>query len=163
MDVLEVSQDQILSYLDENSIGFGSYMQQPPTKDISRCILAFLLSWQINLRQFHESEAGYRASFANFIRKRNLTGPMMKILFSILPYDKGNLLSADPVVVDGTSQCFDMFYFTISFHLYQIDLYFLSTLNFEYYSFLDVFYPLCKSRQISNKSNIKQFVMLKCT
>ena len=50
---------------------------------------------------------------------------MMKILFSILPYDKGNLLSADPVVVDGTSQCFDMFYFTISSHLYLIVMYFL--------------------------------------
>ena len=115
MNVLEASQDQILSYLDENSAGFGSYIQQPPSKDISRCILAFLLSWQINLRQFHDSEAGCRAAFANFIRKRNLTGPMMKILFSILPYDKGSLLNADPVVVDGKSKCFGMFCFTIPF------------------------------------------------
>ena len=109
MDVLQASQDQILSYLDENSSGFGSYFVHQPPTDVSRYILAFLLSWQITLRQFRDSEAGHRAAFANFIRKRNLIGPMMTIVFSMLPHDKGHLLSVDPVEVDGKLQSFEAF------------------------------------------------------
>ena len=103
MDVLQANQETTLAFLEENSAGFGSYMTQPPSAETSKCILAFLLAWQITLRQFRDSEAGHRASFANFFRKRNMIGPLLTILFSILPHDKGHLLSADCIIVEGIS------------------------------------------------------------
>ena len=108
MDVLNTSQERTLSYLEDNVAGYGTYLTQPLPTYISRYILSYLLSWQITLRQFRDSEAGRRAAFANFFRKRNLVGPLMKILFSILPNDKGYLVSEDPVVVEGTSQSFNL-------------------------------------------------------
>ena len=108
MDALNSSQERTLSYLEDNAAGYGTYLTQPLPTNISRHILSYLLSWQITLRQFRDSEAGRRAAFANFFRKRNVVGPLMKILFSILPNDKGHLLIEDPVVLEGMSQSFKL-------------------------------------------------------
>lgn len=121
MDVLNTSQERTLSYLEDNVAGYGTYLTQPLPTYISRYILSYLLSWQITLRQFRDSEAGRRAAFANFFRKRNLVGPLMKILFSILPNDKGYLVSEDPVVVEADWLSLNDIRH-LAFHLYLIAL-----------------------------------------
>ena len=92
---------RLLEYIDDTALGFGSYVIESPPRTLSHCYLAFLLSWQITLTQFRDAEPDKRAGYANFFRQRNMTGPLLKIVYSILPHDEGNLLSAEPVFIEG--------------------------------------------------------------
>eukprot|EP00795_Rhopilema_esculentum_P017589 gene17589-9227_t len=100
-EVLVFCQERLLEYIDDTALGFGSYVIESPQRTLSHCYLAFLLSWQITLTQFRDAEPDKRAGYANFFRQRNMTGPLLKILYSILPHDKGNLLNAEPVFIEG--------------------------------------------------------------
>ena len=119
MDILRSHQEEILAYLEEHATWFGSYMTQTPSSRLSHCILVFLLSWQIILRLFQDSAPGYRAAYANFFRKQDMIGPLLTVLFSILPHDKGHLLSTEPVAVDGKRQALivlpDNFFFLVGY------------------------------------------------
>ena len=100
-EVLESTQQKLLAYTQEGSFTFGSYIINPPSKELSATFLGYLLSWRITLRLFRGSEADQRAAYANYFRKRNMVGSLLKILFSLLPYDKGHLMSADRVLIEG--------------------------------------------------------------
>ncbi len=99
--VLETCQGIIIRHLDDQSIKIGTYLHQVPTDELKTNFLGYMFSWQCILRMFRGAEADQRAAYANFFRKRGLVGPLLRILFSLLPYEAGSLLAGRSVSIKG--------------------------------------------------------------
>ncbi len=99
--ILESCQEKIIDFLEAESIKFGSYLQVSPPKHQTTSFLGYMFAWQCILRMFRGAEADQRAAFANFFRKRGLIPPLLKILFSLLPYQSGHVINGRVVAIKG--------------------------------------------------------------
>eukprot|EP00794_Sanderia_malayensis_P000162 gene162-774_t len=104
--VLETSQEVLINHLDDELIKLGSYLQEAHAERFAKHLLSYMFSWLCVLRMFRGAEADQRAAHANFFRKRGLVGPLLRILFSLLPYEIGSQLGRDEFQVKGGNLSF---------------------------------------------------------